>query len=93
MPGTCSVALDISFFLIPPITTMSPSPIRSFVVISILFIPTAVGSVLSGVSLFTCISKSMFPSPIILGVTVSFKAASLNVVGESPLPGTGICTP
>ena len=53
MPGTLSVAFDISFFLIPPITTMSPSATSSLVLISMVFIPTAPGLVLSGVSLFT----------------------------------------
>ena len=31
-----------------------------------------------------------YPSPIMLGVTVSFKAASLNDGAVSPLPATGI---
>ena len=91
-PGTVDLFEDILFFLIPPITTISPSATNNFVFISIVLIPTDPGFVLSGVSLFTFTSNRTFPSPIILGVTVKTKAASLNVSWPSP-PETGICTP
>ena len=39
---------------------------------------------LFGVSLFTLIVNKTFPSPIMLGVTSNFKAASLNDVEVVP---------
>ena len=82
-PGTCSLAFDTSFDLIPPITTISPSAINSFVIISILEIGGSFSDT-SASSLFTWISNKTFPSPIILGVTCNFSAASLNEVEVVP---------
>ena len=75
----------MTFFLIPPITTISPSATKSFVTISILLIGGSSDDVvLLGVSLFTLILSNTFPSPIILGVTSSFNAASLKEVEVVP---------
>ena len=60
--------------------------------ISIVFIPTEPGLVRSGVSLFTFTSNKTLPSPIMLGVTVNTRAASLKVSCPSP-PETGIWSP
>ena len=76
---------DSVLIFIPPITTISPSLTSSLVVISFVLIPgssdpaTAVGE-----SLLTLISNNTFPSPIMLGVTVSASAASLNSVVVVP---------
>ena len=77
-PGIPRLLSLTRFFLIPPITTMSPSAIKSFVFISILLIPGVPGVDLFGVSLVTTICNITFPSPIIFGVTVSFKFASTS---------------
>jgi hypothetical protein len=77
--------LAITFFFIPPITTISPSATSSLVTISILLIGGSSDSAaLFGVSLFTLMLKSTFPSPIMLGVTSNFNAASLNDVVVVP---------
>jgi len=34
-PGICDLVLNTLFFLIPPITTMSPSAIKSFVLFAL----------------------------------------------------------
>ena len=73
------------FFLIPPITTISPSATNNFVTISILLIGgSSPPADLFGVSLFTLIVRRTLPSPIILGVTSNFNAASLNDVEVVP---------
>ena len=79
-PGVCCLLFDITFFLIPPITTISPSATNNFVIISILLMAGSPALDLLGVSLLTLIAKSTLPSPMILGVTSIFKAASLNDV-------------
>ena len=85
MPGVFVLVLFFVFFLIPPITTISPSVTSSFVLISLVDIPGSSAPAISfGASLFTCISNKTFPSPIILGVTVKAKAASLNSVVVVP---------
>ncbi|SVD58854.1 uncharacterized protein METZ01_LOCUS411708, partial [marine metagenome] len=38
IPGVCDLLLAFEFFLIPPITTISPSATSNFVTISILLI-------------------------------------------------------
>ena len=53
IPGVCALVLNTLFFLIPPITTISPSAIYNFVEISILFIAGSPGFDLLGVSLLT----------------------------------------
>ena len=85
-PGVWLLVLKTLFFLIPPITTISPSAINSFVDISILLIGGSPATVLLTESLFTWTSSNTFPSPIILGVTVNFKAASLNDVSAPSDP-------
>ena len=67
----------------------------NFVLISILLIAGSPGLDLFGVSLFTWISKRTFPSPIMLGVTVIFNAASLKEVSEpsAELEAYGISSP
>ena len=59
---------------------MSPSAISNFVTISILLIPGSPETALLTESLFTDTSNKTFPSPIMLGVTCNFKAASLKEV-------------
>ena len=85
-PGVWLLVLNTLFFLIPPITTISPSAIKSLVEISILLIGGSPATVLFTESLFTWTSKSTLPSPIILGVTVSLRAASLNEVSAPSEP-------
>ena len=64
-------SLSVSF-LIPPITTISPSLTKSFVRISLVLIPgSSDPGTSTAESLFIFISNSTFPSPIILGVTVN----------------------
>ena len=94
-PGVCCLLLVKAFFLIPPITTISPSAINNFVLISILLIAGSPGLDLLGVSLLTWISRRTFPSPIILGVTVIFNAASLKEVSapSAELEAYGISSP
>ena len=73
------------FIFIPPITTISPSLTNNFVSISLLVIPgSSEPATSTGVSLLTKISNNTFPSPIILGVAVKDKAASLNCVDVDP---------
>ena len=64
---------------------MSPSVIKSLVSISLVLIAgSSVPSVVSGESLLTNISNKTLPSPIMLGVTVSDRATSLNSIVASP---------
>ena len=85
-PGVCDLLLNTLFFFIPPITTISPSATKSFVEISILFMDGSPAFALFTVLLLTIISNSTLPSPIMLGVTVSFNAASLNEVSAPSDP-------
>ena len=75
----------------PPITTISPSAIKSLVAISILLIPGSPETALFTESLFTWTSNRTFPSPIMLGVTVNFSAASLNEVLAPSAPVAWNC--
>ena len=85
MPGVFVLVLFLVFFLIPPITTISPSVTNNFVLISLVDIPgSSAPAIVFGASLLTWISNKTFPSPIILGVTVKDKAASLNSVVVVP---------
>ena len=85
MPGVADFVLSALSIFIPPITTISPSVIKSLVSISLVFIAgSVVPKVVSGESLLTSISNKTLPSPIILGVTVKDKATSLNSVVASP---------
>ena len=64
---------------------MSPSATKSLVTISILLIGgSSEAAALLGVSLLTFIVSRTFPSPIILGVTSNFSAASLKEVDVVP---------
>ena len=84
-PGVFVLVLLMVFFLIPPITTISPSLTKSFVVISFVEIPgSSAPAIVFGASLLTWISNRTFPSPMILGVTVKESAASLNSVVVVP---------
>ena len=84
-PGVLLLVLFIVFFLIPPITTISPSLTKSFVRISFVLMPGSSEPATSmAESLFTFISSRTLPSPMILGVTVKDKAASLNSVVVVP---------
>jgi hypothetical protein len=85
MPGVLLFeSLSVSF-LIPPITTISPSLTKSFVKISFVLIPgSSDPGTSTAESLFILISSKTLPSPIILGVTVKDKAASLNSVVVVP---------
>ena len=84
-PGVLLFSLFIVFFLIPPITTISPSLTSSLVRISLVFIPgSSEPGTSTAESLLTLISNKTLPSPIILGVTVNAKAASLNSVVVVP---------
>ena len=66
-------------------TTISPSLTKSFVKISFVFMPgSSEPSTATAESLFTLMSSRTLPSPIILGVTVNDKAASLNSVVVVP---------
>ena len=78
-PGTPELLFETVFFLMPPITTISPSATNNLVLISIVLIPILPAFCLLGESLLTLTSKSTFPSPIILGVTVNDNATSLNL--------------
>ena len=85
IPGVFVLVLFFVFFLIPPITTISPSVISSLVLISFVDIPgSSAPAIVFGASLLTWISNKTFPSPIILGVTVKDNAASLNSVVVVP---------
>ena len=77
-PGICPFLLNTLFFLIPPITTMSPSAIKSLVLICIVLIDGSAPEALFTESLLTETSKSTFPSPIMLGVTSNSKTAGLK---------------
>ena len=94
-PGVPLLVSEMIFFLIPPITTISPSLTKSLVIISFVFILGSSASPATAVSLLTLISKSTFPSPMMLGVTVNESAASLNsvVVVPSDVVWYGICSP
>ena len=84
-PGVLLFSLFIVFFLIPPMTTISPSLTNSLVKISLVLIPgSSEPGTSTAESLFTLISNKTLPSPIILGVTVNAKAASLNSVVVVP---------
>ena len=84
-PGVAEPVLSALSILIPPITTISPSVINNFVSISLVLIAgSSVPRVVSGESLLTKMSKSTFPSPIMLGVTVRDNATSLNSTVASP---------
>ena len=84
-PGVLLFTLLFVFFLIPPITTISPSLTKSFVTIELVLIPgSSEPATSTGESLFTLISNNTFPSPIMLGVTVNDNAASLNAVVVVP---------
>ena len=84
-PGVPLLASVVTFFLIPPITTISPSLTKSLVTISFVSIPgSSDPAIATGESLLTLISKRTFPSPMILGVTVNERAASLNSVVVVP---------
>jgi len=84
-PGVLLFTLLVVFFLIPPITTISPSLTKSFVTIELVLIPGSSDPATStGESLLTFISNKTFPSPIMLGVTVNDSAASLNAVVVVP---------
>ena len=75
----------MSCFLIPPITTISPSLTSNLVFISFVVIPGSSDPGTSvGLSLLTIISSKTFPSPITLGVAVRDNAASLNSVEVVP---------
>ncbi len=84
-PGVFEFVLVSVLTFIPPITTISPSLTNSFVSISLLVIPgSSDPGTSTGVSLLTKISSKTFPSPIMLGVAVKDKAASLNSVDVVP---------
>ena len=84
-PGVLVRVSFIVFFLIPPITTISPSLTKSLVIISFVEMPgSSAPAIVFGASLFTFISNKTFPSPMMLGVTVNESAASLNSVVVVP---------
>ena len=84
-PGVLLFVLFVVFFLIPPITTISPSLTKSFVTIELVLIPgSSDPATVTGESLLTFISNNTLPSPIMLGVTVKDSAASLNSVVVVP---------
>ena len=82
----------------PPIIATPPSFTRSWVLICFVEIGGAAPAVsgVPGSSLFTVISRNIFPSEIILGVTSSLREAVLKDVLETPAVATvwyGISVP
>ena len=73
-----TVSDNVSLY-IPPITTIVPSAINNFVVISVLE-TGGLDKEVSAESLLILTSIIILPSPTILGVTSSLSAASLNSV-------------